>query len=433
MTLGMISFVAFNMIDTYFVGQLGKDELAALSFTFPVIMVVFSITQGVGIGATALISKSIGSQKFDKAARETTDSLLLGLILVVFFSFIGYQSIDPIFSLLGAKPEILTHIREFMQVWYFTLMFVLIPFVGNSAMRAAGNTLIPSLIMVFAVIINAILDPILIFGLWGFPAMGIKGAALATAISRGTTMFLSIYLLNKKFGLIHWSIPKWQVLKGCWNAIMYIGIPSAIARMIEPLAAAVVTAMLASFGAEAVAAFGVGGRIEIVGMSILWALSASVAPFIGQNLGQNRYDRIKTSIRWSSTFSIIYGTVSFLLLFIFRKQIAPIFNDDDQVISYLILFLSMVPVVIGFQGVTLIINSSLNTLNKPWNALFMSFVQMFVIYVPLAWLGSTYFGVIGVYASVAISLSLGGIFAFIYHEWIFRKIQLSLKHSLVGS
>ncbi len=256
MIVGVLSMVGFNLIDTYFIGKLGKNELAALSFTFPVIMVVFSLIQGIGIGATALIARSIGQNDLKKAARETTDSLFLALVPVVVAVVVGLQTIDPLFTLLGASEQVLPLIREYMEVWYITVLFVIVPFVGNSAIRATGDTQTPSYIMVFAVLINAVLDPLLIFG-WGIiPALGLQGAALATAISRGFTLLVSLYILRYREKLLTFDIPPQKVLFGCWKAILYIGLPTGSSRMIAPLAVGVVTALMAQYGSDAVAAFG---------------------------------------------------------------------------------------------------------------------------------------------------------------------------------
>ncbi|MGB0432568.1 MAG: MATE family efflux transporter, partial [Bacteroidia bacterium] len=144
MLLGIFSMVAFNLVDTFYVGKLGKDELAAISFTFPVISLIFSLIQGIGIGATALISKSIGSGNFNQAKRETSDSLVLGLILAFTLSAIGFFTIEPVFKLLGASGHILELIDDYMSIWYFTTVFVVIPFVGNSAIRSTGDAATPA-------------------------------------------------------------------------------------------------------------------------------------------------------------------------------------------------------------------------------------------------------------------------------------------------
>ena len=158
MMLSIISMVAFNLIDTYFIGKLGERELAALTFTFPVIMVVFSIIQGLGIGATALIARSIGKGDRKKAARETTDSIALTLLLTGFFVLVGLLTLEPTMRLLGADGEAAAMSAEYMRIWYFALFFVSVPFVGNSAIRATGDASTPTYIMLFAVIVNGIHD-----------------------------------------------------------------------------------------------------------------------------------------------------------------------------------------------------------------------------------------------------------------------------------
>ena len=284
MMLGIISMVAFNLIDTFYVGQLGKTELAALSFTFPVIMVIFSIIQGLGIGATALISKSIGRRDRAKAARETTDSIALALLITGFFIIVGLLTLEPTFRLLGADANTAPLVEEYMRIWYFALFFVSVPFVGNSAIRATGDARTPAYIMLFAVIVNAVLDPILIFGYLGAPALGLQGAAIATAISRGLTMILSFYILIGREKLITFVTPARDVLVGCWTSILFIAIPSGLARLVVPVATGVITFLLAGYGEYAVAAFGVGSRIEFLSSSILFALAASIGPFVRSEL-----------------------------------------------------------------------------------------------------------------------------------------------------
>ncbi len=426
MIFGILSMVAFNLIDTYFVGQLGEDQLAALSFTFPVIMVIFSLIQGIGIGATALISKSIGKNDYAKAQRETSDSLFLGVVLALIFVTIGLLTIRPTFTLLGASERILPYIEEYMTLWYLAILFVVIPFIGNSAIRATGDARTPSLIMLFAVLINAILDPLLIFGYGPFPALGIQGAAMATAISRAMTMVLSLWILYKREKLITLHIPARNVLVGCWKSILYIGLPTGISRMMIPFAAGVITAILAGFDEAAVAAYGVGTRIEFLISSVLIALSASVGPFTGQNLGARRFDRIRTALRQSNGFSIIWSVVLALILIPFARPAAAIFTDSEDVIDYLVRFLWIVPMSFGFQGIVQIVNANLNTMNKPMHASAIIAIQNFIIFIPLAYVGSSLIGVDGVFASVCVTYVFGGILSMIANKWILAKEEKTM-------
>lgn len=424
MMLGVISMVAFNLIDTFYVGQLGKTELAALSFTFPVIMVIFSFIQGLGIGATALIAKSIGKGDRDKAARETTDSIVLTLLITGFFVIIGLLTLKPTFQLLGADANTAPLVEEYMNIWYFALFFVSVPFVGNSAIRATGDARTPAFIMLFAVIINAILDPILIFGYLGAPAMGLKGAAIATAISRAMTMVLAFYILIVREKLITFVVPTRKVLSGCWRSILNIAVPSGLARLVVPIATGVITGLLASYGDFAVAAFGVGSRLEFLASSILFALSASIGPFVGQNFGSGQLDRVREAVNISVRFAVVWGLFAWGVLVIFARPIASIFNDNPEVIDTVQWYLWIVPAGFGLQGVLSIINSHLNTIGKPLQASMMIFVQMLVLGLPAIYLGRELGGIRGIFVALACTYILGGVISLLVNRQVMKKFSI---------
>jgi putative MATE family efflux protein len=430
MMLGIVSMVAFNLIDTFYVGQLGKTELAALSFTFPVIMIIFSIIQGLGIGATALISKSIGMKNRDRAARETTDSIVLTLLITGFFVIVGLLTIEPTFRLMGADAHTAPMVEEYMRIWYFALFFVSVPFVGNSAIRATGDARTPAFIMLFAVIINAILDPILIFGLLGAPAMGLEGAAIATAVSRAMTMILSFYILIRREKLITFVVPARAVFWACWKSILFIAIPSGLARLVVPIATGVITILLANYGEYAVAAFGVGSRIEFLASSILFALSASIGPFAGQNFGRGHLDRVKAAVSVSSKFAIVYGLIIWGILALFARPIASVFNDNEEVIQTVQMFLWIVPAGFGLHGILSIVNSNLNTIGKPIQAFLIIVAQMLVFGIPAIYFGKQLAGIQGIFIALALTYALGGVISLIVNKHIMKNLSRSPQTSI---
>jgi len=223
MIIGMVGIVAFNLVDTFFVGQLGTQELAALSFTFPIIMVIGSLAMGIGTGASAVISQAIGRGDHNKVQRLTTDSLILSFLLVAFFVAFGMLTIEPLFRLLGAEPEIIPLIREYMVIWYPGVLFLIIPMVGNNAIRATGDTKTPSAIMLVAVVVNIILDPLLIFGLGPFPMLGLEGAAIATVVSRAITLVVALWVLYYRDRMMTFELPAPKELIDSWKSILYIG------------------------------------------------------------------------------------------------------------------------------------------------------------------------------------------------------------------
>lgn len=421
MIVGMLSMVAFNFVDTYFVGKLGDQELAALTFTFPVIMVIFSLIQGIAIGATALISKSIGANNWEQAQRETTDALFLGVAVAGLFVVLGLWGMDPIFTLLGAKGHILELVKSYMNIWFVAIMFVVVPFIGNSAIRSVGDAKTPALIMLFAVIINAVLDPLFIFGFGSIPAMGLEGAALATAISRGSTFVLSIYILARREKLLTFHFPGWKVLRGCWAAILSIGLPTGLSRALNPLAIFLITRLIAQYGEDAVAGYGVGTRIELLAMSFLFALAATIGPFTGQNFGGQQFDRIDKAIKVSSLFAVVWGITTGLAVWGFSQEIASIFSADAKVVENAALYLSFVPMAIGFNGLSQIINANLNTLKKPISASLLQLCIMFGFMVPLAYLGSHFFQIPGIFGGIAIAYVLGGFTSYAWNQRIFHK------------
>ncbi len=187
MVLGMLGLIIFNLVDTYFVSLLGTTELVAISFTFPVVLVVNSIALGIGQGTASVVSRAAGAKDKTKLVRYATESLTLGVMVVLCFVLIGLLTIEPLFTALGADAQVMPYIKSYMEVWYLGMVFVVIPMVGNNSIRALGDTKSPSLVMVVAAVANSILDPMFIFGMGPIPAMGVRGAAIATVLSRCIT------------------------------------------------------------------------------------------------------------------------------------------------------------------------------------------------------------------------------------------------------
>ncbi|MEO1654494.1 MAG: MATE family efflux transporter, partial [Bacteroidota bacterium] len=249
------------------------------------------------------------------------------------------------------------------------------------------------------------------------------GAAIATAISRGLTMVFSFYILIVRDKLITFEIPSKKVLIGCWKSILYIALPSGLARLVVPIATGVITALLASYGEFAVAAYGVGSRIEFLANSIIFALAACIGPFVGQNLGKGRLDRVRESVRISNRFSIIWGLLSWAILALGSQAIASIFNSHEEVISTVQLFLWIVPAGFGLQGVLSIINSNLNTINKPLPASSIIVVQMLILGLPAIYLGKTLDGVRGIFIGIAFTYALGGLLSLGVNKWIMDRFK----------
>lgn len=411
MITGMLGIVIFNLTDTFFVGRLGEEQLAALSFTFPVVMIINSFSAGIGIGAGALISRYVGEGNHYKVKRLTTDSLTLGFLFILFISVFGLFTIKPLFTLLGARDIILEYIIDYMSIWYFGSIMIVITMVGNNIIRALGDTKTTGLIMIISATINMILDPLLIFGIWIFPRLEIRGAALTTVFSRGIVTAVAFYILHFRRRLILFKRVGLKEVYSSWKEVLHIGIPSSSIRLALPVGSGIITRLLASQGPLIVAGFGVATRIEFFALAPIMALSSVMSPFIGQNLGAGKMERVTEGKSVGKYFSLFIGGFLALNLGIFAPSLARIFNDNPQIIETVVLYLRIVPVSYGLAGILQICSTILNVLKKPYLASGLMGLQIFVIYIPLAFLGAYFYGQTGVFISLTFSYAVSGLIA----------------------
>lgn len=417
MVIGIVSIAAFNVVDTFFVSMLGARHLAAISFTFPVVTIVGSIALGLGVGTTSVLSRAIGSGDESGVRRIATDSLLLGVATVLVLSVVGYLTIDPLFSALGADGETLALVHDYMSVWYLGVTFIVVPMMGNAAIRATGDTRTPAAIMVFAGVINAILDPIFIFVL----DLGIQGAALATVVGRASTLMLSLWVLARRERMLALPSGRLSVLLDSWREVLRIGLPTAGANLAVPFSIAVVTAILAREGDNAVAAFGAGTRVELLALIPGMALGAGLAPLVGQNFGAGHADRVRLAVRTALTWAALAGGASFLVLAAGSSFIGRAFTDDDEVTRLIGTFLLIAPVAHAFYGFFMTGTSTFNALGMPARAATLSILRAPVLVVGLVWLGAELYGPVGVFVGHASANLLAGVAALAWLWFTLRE------------
>jgi putative MATE family efflux protein len=402
MIFGLISILLINLVDTFYISMIGVKELVAISFTFPVTFTLMSFSFGIGIGAASVISRAIGEGDHHRVQRLTTDSLLLVALIILVVAGLSYLNLDAIFRLMGATDESLPLIEEYMIPWLMGVVFVVIPIVGNSAIRATGDTKTPSIIMVIAAVVNAVLDPILIFGYGPFPEMGIEGAAIATVISYISIMIVGLWMLGKRDRMLTANWPGIAGILSSWKALLYIGIPAMLTQLLFPVSNAVLTRIAADLGDATVAAFGVGSRIESLAMIGSMALSSVIIPFIGQNYGAKNFDRIKTASRFVLRFALIWGVTAWAFLALFSGGIAWAFSDDPEIQDLIQQFFWIVPFGFGFHGISQLVSASCNALHRPFHSTTINIMRLFLFLIPLVYLGSQIWGTTGFFIGIAL-------------------------------
>lgn len=420
MIWGIAAIISFQLADMYFIGQLGLEALAAITFTFPVCYAFLTFMIAMGIAISSIVSRLIGEERKDETYIVTTHALMLAFIVGAILCFLGFSVIDKIFTTMGANDSQLVLIKDYMGIWLFSVPLLIVPMVGNSAIRAHGNTLIPAVVMTIIALINIILDPILIFGLWGAPEMGVQGAALATVISNFVALVVGIYIYIRVFPImsLQWCCKLTGFISTA-KKMMVIAIPVGLTQAIQPLVNAVVITLLANYGSQAVAAMGIASRIEAFAFIALMALSTGMAPVIGQNFGANKFDRVKETLKKAITFSCIWSFGIAFIVAVAGSFIAGFFTDDRDVIHLTQLFFWVVPFSYAFAHLVTGWSSAFNAMGLPQKSLMMIVVKMLILMIPAVYIGNM-FGIIGIFTAIAVVNVVAGLF---FHFWSKRHLD----------
>jgi putative MATE family efflux protein len=418
--LGIITMMGQALIDAWFLGRVGDRALAAHAFSFPILMIVTSVAIGLGAGTSSVVARAIGAGDHRRARRLTTDALLLSFLITAAISVIGVLTIGPLFRLLGAPEDMIPLIRGFMTILYAGVPFIVVGMVAMASMRATGDTRLPSKLMIIASVLNVALDPLFIFGFGPVPAFGLNGAAIAALLARSSIFIGALVLLRYRLDMVSFSKPDPAELRRSWKDVLHVGVPAAGTNVIVPVGAAVVTAMIARYGPDAVAGFGVASRIESMMLVIFYALSAIIGPFVGQNLSAGKYDRILRSLRLCTVFCIGSGLLIAAALALSSGFLPTLFSTSPAVIDVAALYLLIAPISYGAYGMVMVMNASFNGLGHPMPAVWISLARIVVMYLPLAAIGMLVLQATGIFAAYAVANILSGILAY---EWAKRTVR----------
>ena len=408
MVYALIAIMGLGLVDSYFISYLGTQELAAMGFVVPISFAMTSASLGLGMAISSLTSKLIGAEKMHSAARLITDGFYITITVSIVLSLVLFLNLEAVFMLAGADQATMPAIMAYMETWLAGCAFLMLTQVCSSTFRAIGDTATSAKVSIILTLLNLFLDPLLIFGIGPFPELGMQGAALATVIAVIISCAIALYYLGVKEKLILLELPKYDDFKANLSSLLGIAIPAVLANIIVPLTGAVITAIVASYGAAAVAAFGVGGRIEAVSLIVVYALSATLPMFIGQNLGADRKKRIASAIKVSFLFVVLFQLFIFLILVVFAVPISLAFSDEIAVQNSIQTFLYIIPVSYGLSAMIILINVAMNVLGKPKLALYINLARLALIYTPLALLGGHLYDLKGIF----IGISIGNLVAF---------------------
>lgn len=396
MSFGIVAMMLVGVVDAYWVGRLGTAQQAAVQFVFPISMLVMSVAIGLGAGAVSVVARAAGRGDASRTRRVATDAVSLSFLIVGLVSILGVLSIDPLFRAMGATDVMMPFVREYMVIWFAGIVFVVGPMVASNILRALGDAILPSLIMIVGAVINMALDPLFIFG-WGpIPRMEVQGAAFATLVSNFVVFLIAMGLLTFREKLIDLSWPGFEEIRWNWREIARIGAPAAGSNMIGPASTAIVFAAVAGFGEAAVAGFGVAMRVEAFALIPLFALSGSIGPITGQNGGAGLNDRVREAFAKSFLFCAGWGLGIALLLFLLGDFMAPLFLPSAGGQAVAEQYWDIAPFAVAGYGVAMAASAGFNGLGRPLYGVAINAARGFLLIAPLAWIGGLLGGATGV-------------------------------------
>ncbi len=422
MTLGMIAIVLNNLAGSFFIARISTEQLAAISFTFPVSFIVGIFAMALGTGTSSVVSRLFGAGRREEVSRITGHAMLLAVACAAVVLVVGLLTIDPLFRLLGADETTLPLIHRYMRIYYWGGIFMVAPMIANSVLRAAGDAKRPAMIMTTSAVLNIAIDPVLIFGLFGFPRMEIEGAALGGVIANAITLALSIYFVMYSEQLVSLRNFMPRMIGDSWRRILHVGLPSLGSGLVAPLTTAFITSQVALYGQNAVAGFGMAARVEGLTLMALMALSGAMTPFTGQNFGAGQLDRVREGVKFAYRFALVYGLCVTVIIFLSGGLLTRLFGLDALASEAALLQMHIVPISYMGLGVSMTVNGALNALGKPMAAMLISMSRTIAVYAPLAWVLAHFFGLVGIFIAAATANFVAGGVGMAWFRLAFREL-----------
>jgi putative MATE family efflux protein len=410
LVVGAIMHIFQSLIDMFWVGRLGSEALAAVAMGYTIVMVVVPLIFGIATGTISLVSQNIGAKRQKEADQVAMQSIIISLASSFILAIIGFVSAEALLRILGADRDVIIMGGQYLRILFLGSITMFILFLGSATLQGTGDVIIPMILMVLANVLNIILDPIFIFGI-GIPAMGVAGAALATVISQGISCSIILYILFNGHSHVRVHLNKFGFKpKVAWE-ILKIGIPSSLQLFFRTIMRVVLMGIVSTFGTYAVAAYGIGMRLQMVTLMPAFALGTSAATLVGQNLGAGKIKQAKRSALAATGIDLIIMLVVGIVFYVFAPNIVSIFDKTPEVISIGTNYFRITALFYSFIAFGVVLNRALGGAGDTLIPMVITFVSLWLILVPLAIILSRYtsFGINGVWFAIVISTIVNGV------------------------
>ncbi len=416
----------YNIVDIYFVGKLGKEAVAAVATSGMFLMMIMTVAMGLSIATQAMVSRFFGAKEPERAQQAVVSAFLWGGLASIAIILLGILGAPFIFKLMGTSERVLEVGTPYLRIMFISMAFSLFMFIGNAAFHGAGNSKIPMFTGLLGVVLNIIFDPILIFGLGPFPAMGTVGAAYATLGSRFIGTALLVVMLVRHPLIFRSPVHHVKLDISLIKETFRIGLPGAAQMGIRSLSYLAFMRIASGFGTAVLAAMGIAFRINMFILLPTFAISAAVGSAVGQNLGAIKPDRAWLVSKKMAFLTAMYLWSIALIIIFLGKGILSHFLFEEPAFSYGVMFLMCFTLGYGMSAFGIILNGAARGAGSTFWPLVIIIIAYFMFAVPFAVLLSrTALGAGGVFVGYASGMIIYSLMILIYFQtghWARKKI-----------
>jgi putative MATE family efflux protein len=423
----------FNFIDRLFISRLGAVELGALGMSFTVQSILITIGSGTGIGASSLIARFIGAGRKEQANNAAEHTLLIIVAFSAVFMIAGPRLSRPLFVLLGASEQMLPYILNYINIILYGSFFQFFAMMGNGILRGEGNTVTPMRVMMVGTLVNIALDPLLIFGIGPFPAMGVRGAALATVIARAVScVVLAVSLFGKK-NLIVLNLRAFRYQGAIIRGIFAVGGPTTIGQLSNSLGLSLLFIVLRPYGDMAKSAFTMGFTYQQVAVLPIIGIAQGTLTMSGQNFGAKQIQRVKEVIKKSLLFCMGLMCIFALLIILGRGILVQVFSDQAEVIRIGRTLLLIFALGFPFIAARFLLASFFQGLGRGFAAFAINFSYILLFAAPLALLLSRLIGLNGIWMGIVSGNLLSSILGGMWVAVSSRRLDAGVPSGIDGA
>lgn len=427
MVAEMLMESVFAIADIFFVAKLGADAIATVGLTESVMTIVYAIAVGISVAATAIVSRRVGEKKNRKASHSAYQAILTGTVISIIITILGIVFTEDILRLMNASEAVVNDYSVYMKIIFAGNIVVMLLFVNNAIFRSAGNPILSMKVLVVANIINLILDPLLIFGLGPIPAMGIKGAAIATTIGRGIAVLYQFYIFISGKGKIRFDgislLPDFKLIK----QVLVLSWGSIFQNLVATSSWIILVRFVAVYGSEVLAGYTIALRIIMFSLLPAWGISNAASTLVGQNLGAGDPLRAEKSAWMASRVNMVFmGVISFFLV-VWPSQFIGLLTPDTHIIPLGTDSLRIMSIGLIMYGLGMVMVNSLNGAGDTQTPFKINVFSFWMLEIPLAWFLSQKAGLMqnGVFWSIVIAeafMTIIALYFFKKGKWKLKKV-----------